>query len=115
SAGAALFDNIVGVARFAQVQRGGISGIHDNDRKGTIEIHLVAPEGDFENILASEFAAPVPSTAPRSDSTLHPLPATGPYEIVSYQPRSRIVEVRNPYFQAWRFHGHVPAGNPDRV
>jgi peptide/nickel transport system substrate-binding protein len=35
--------------------------------------------------------------------------------IASYQPHSRIVEVRNPYFQAWRFHGYVPAGNPDRV
>ena len=57
----------------------------------------------------------MPSSAPRSDSTLHPLPATGPYEIVSYQPGSRIVEVRNPHFQAWRFHGSVPAGNPDRV
>jgi peptide/nickel transport system substrate-binding protein len=113
SAGAALFDNIVGVARFARAQKGGISGIHIHDDE--IEIHLVAPEGDFENVLASEFAAPVPRTAPASVSTLHPLPATGPYEILSYQPRSRIVEVRNPYFQAWRFHGHVPVGNPDRV
>jgi peptide/nickel transport system substrate-binding protein len=115
SAGAGLFDNIVGAARFAKVQGRGISGIDVDDAKGTIVIHLVAPEGDFDNILASEFAAPVPSTAPRSDTTLHPLPASGPYEIVSYQPRSRIVEVRNPHFQAWRFHGHVPAGNPDRV
>ena len=57
----------------------------------------------------------MPSNAPRSDSSLHPLPATGPYEIVSYQPRSRIVAVRNPHFQAWRFHDNVPAGNPDRV
>jgi peptide/nickel transport system substrate-binding protein len=57
----------------------------------------------------------VPSNAPRSDSSRQPLPATGPYEIVSYQPGSRIVAVRNPRFQAWRFHGNVPAGNPDRV
>jgi peptide/nickel transport system substrate-binding protein len=57
----------------------------------------------------------VPSNAPRSDSSLNPLPATGPYEIVSYQPRSRIVAIRNPHFQAWRFHNNVPAGNPDRV
>ncbi|HUZ16167.1 MAG TPA: ABC transporter substrate-binding protein [Gaiellaceae bacterium] len=115
SAGAAFFDNIVGAARFAEAQKGGIGGIRVNDSEGTIAIHLVAPEGDFENILASEFAAPVPSNAPRSDTTLHPLPATGPYEIASYQPHSRIVEVRNPRFQAWRFHGYVPAGNPDRV
>ncbi|MGH8850546.1 MAG: ABC transporter substrate-binding protein, partial [Casimicrobiaceae bacterium] len=48
-------------------------------------------------------------------TTLHPLPATGPYQIVSYQPHGRIVEARNPHFQAWRFHGYVPVGNPDRV
>jgi len=115
SAGAALFRNIAGAARFALTQKGGISGIRVDPKKETIEIHLVAPEGDFENILASEFAAPVPSTAPQADTTLHPLPATGPYEIASYQPRGRIVEVRNPHFQAWRFHGNVPVGNPDRV
>jgi peptide/nickel transport system substrate-binding protein len=115
SAGAPLFDNIVGAKRFAKFQKRGISGIDYDDTKGTIDIHLVAPEGDFENILASEFAAPVPSSAPQADTTLHPLPSTGPYEIVSYQPHGRIVEQRNPYFQAWRFHGTVPAGNPDRL
>ncbi len=115
SAGAALFANIAGVSRFAKSQKHGISGIRTNDRKRTISIRLVAPEGDFENVLASEFAAPVPGNAPRSDSSLNPLPATGPYEIVSYQPRSRIVAVRNPYFQAWRFKNSVPVGNPDRV
>jgi peptide/nickel transport system substrate-binding protein len=115
SAGAALFYNIAGVAHFARAQKGGISGIRVNDLQRTIVIRLLAPEGDFENVLASEFAAPVPSNAPRSDSSLHPLPATGPYEIASYAPRSRIVEVRNPRFQAWRFHGNVPVGNPDRV
>jgi peptide/nickel transport system substrate-binding protein len=115
SPGAALFANIAGVSRFAKTHKGGISGIRVNKSKRTIDIRLVAPEGDFENVLASEFAAPVPSNAPRSDSSLHPLAATGPYEIVSYQPRSRIVAVRNPHFQAWRFHDNVPVGNPDRV
>jgi peptide/nickel transport system substrate-binding protein len=115
SAGAALFANIAGVMRFAKDQKRGISGIRTNDRNRTIDIRLIAPEGDFENVLASEFAAPVPSNAPRSDSSLHPLPATGPYELVSYQPGSRIVAVRNPHFQAWRFHHNVPAGNADRV
>ncbi len=117
SAGAGFFRNIVGEARFAKTQKGGIRGIVVDDATRTILIHLVTPQGDFENVLASEFAAPVPADSPRADTSLHPLPATGPYEIKSYQPRSRIVEVRNPYFQAeaWRFHGAVPTGNPDRV
>src|SRR5262249_32686695 len=96
SVGASFFDNIVGAKQFAKAQKGGISGIHVGKDQRTIKIHLVAPEADFENILASEFAAPVPSSAPRADTTLHPLPSTGPYQIASYQPHSRIVEVRNP-------------------
>ena len=115
SAGAGFFRNIVGADRFAKRQKGGIGGIVTSNLQRTIVIHLVAPEGDFENVLASEFAAPVPSNALRADTSLDPLPATGPYEIESYTPHSRIVEVRNPYFQPLRFDGNVPAGNPDRV
>ncbi len=115
SAGAGFFRSISGAKLFARTQKGGIRGIVVDDAARTIVIHLVAPQGDFSNVLASEFAAPVPATAPTADTSLHPLPSTGPYEITSYRPKSRIVEERNPYFQAWRFHGNVPAGNPDRV
>jgi peptide/nickel transport system substrate-binding protein len=118
SAGAAFFRNIVGAKEYAenpQKLKGGIRGIIVDDSTGSIEIRLVEPQADFANVLASEFAAPVPADAPPTDTSLHPLPSTGPYEITSYQPRSRIVEQRNPHFQAWRFHGIVPVGNPDRV
>jgi peptide/nickel transport system substrate-binding protein len=115
SAGAAFFRNIVGARKFAKTQEGGIRGIVVDNAKRTIVIHLATPQADFSNVLASEFAAPVPGDAPAADTSLHPLPATGPYEIKSYQPKSRILEERNPYFEAWRFHGAVPAGNPDRV
>jgi peptide/nickel transport system substrate-binding protein len=115
SAGADFFRNVVGAQRYAKHHKGGIRGIVVDDPKRIILIHLAAPQADFANVLASEFAAPVPASAPRADTSLHPLPSTGPYRITSYQPRSRIVAERNPYFQAWRFHGNVPAGNPDRV
>jgi peptide/nickel transport system substrate-binding protein len=115
SAGADFFRNVVGAPRFAKHHKGGIRGIVADDPKRIILIHLAAPQADFANVLASEFAAPVPASAPSADTSLHPLPSTGPYRITSYQPRSRIVEERNPHFQAWRFHGNVPAGNPDRV
>jgi len=115
SVGAGFFRNIVGAKAFAKRQKGGIRGIVVDDATRTILIHLVAPQGDFANVLASEFAAPVPANAPAADTSLHPLPATGPYQIRSYRPKTGIVEERNPYFQAWRFHGNVPAGNPDRV
>ena len=117
SAGAALFRNIEGAKVFAkspQRFKGGIRGIivHDPTR---IEIRLAHPQADFANVLASEFAAPVPAGSPPTDTSLDPLPSTGPYEITSYQPTSRIVEQRNPHFKASRFDGNVPAGNPDRV
>jgi peptide/nickel transport system substrate-binding protein len=115
SAGAAFFRNIVGAEKFAKHPKGGIKGIVVDDKTGTIIIHLVAPEADFENVLASEFAAPVPAGSPATDTSLSPLPSTGPYRITSYRPRSRIVEERNPYFDASRFGGNVPAGNADRV
>ena len=115
SAGAAFFRNIVGAKEFAKRPKEGIKGIVVDDKTGTIIIHLVTPESDFDNVLASEFAAPVPASAPATDTSLDPLPSTGPYRITSYRPRSRIVEERNPYFDASRFDGNVPAGNPDRV
>jgi len=115
SAGAAFFRNIRGAKAFAKRQKGGIRGILVDDPTRTILIHLVEPQADFANALASEFAAPVPANSPPSDTSLDPLPSTGPYEITSYRPRSRIVEERNPHFQAQLFDGNVPAGNPDRV
>jgi peptide/nickel transport system substrate-binding protein len=115
SAGAAFFRNIRGAKAFAKRPKGGIRGISVDDATGSIVIRLVTPQADFSNVLASEFAAPVPADSPPTDTSLHPLPATGPYEIKSYQPRSRIVEERNPHFQAWRFNNAVPVGNPDRV
>ena len=113
SAGAAFFLNIRGADAFARKPtKRGIGGIEVDNKARTIVIHLKQPQADFSNVLASEFAAPVPADAPATDTSLHPLPATGPYVIKSYQPRSRIVEERNPKFQAWRFHKAVPAGNP---
>jgi peptide/nickel transport system substrate-binding protein len=116
SAGAPFFLNIRGAEAFARKpSKRGIAGIEVDNKARTIVIHLEQPQADFSNVLASEFAAPVPADAPATDTSLHPLPATGPYVIKSYAPRSGIVEERNPKFEAWRFHKAVPAGNPDRV
>jgi peptide/nickel transport system substrate-binding protein len=115
SPGAVFFENIAGAKLFEKRPKAGIYGIQVDDAARTIAIKLRKPQADFSNALASEFAALVPPDAPATDTSLHPLPSTGPYEIKSYQPGSRIVEERNPHFQAWRFHGAVPVGNPDRV
>src|SRR5579872_959926 len=115
SPGAGYFYDIVGADNARKTKGGHISGIVADDATGRITITLKTPQGDFANVLASEFAAPVPASAPDSDTSTHPLPATGPYVIQSYAPNKQIVEVRNPQFHAGQFDGNVPAGNPDKV
>ncbi|MFL5911581.1 MAG: ABC transporter substrate-binding protein [Gaiellaceae bacterium] len=115
SPGAGYFYNIVGADEARQTKGGAIAGIVADDATGKITIRLKSPQGDFANVLASEFAAPVPASAPDSDTSTHPLPATGPYVIQSYAPNKQIVEVRNPQFHAAQLDGNVPAGNPDKV
>ena len=113
-----LFSNIRGAVAFASSGpkwKGHIAGITSNDRTGAITIRLTQPQGDFEYILASEFAAPVPASSPARDASTRPLPATGPYLIESYKPNKQVIVVRNPHFDARLFDGNVPAGNPDRV
>ena len=115
SPGTGYFSNIEGAELMSARRAHHIAGIVADNATGRITITLRSPEGDFENVLASEFAAPVPANAPASDTSTHPLPATGPYVIQSYSAGKQIVEVRNPYFRAGLFHGNVPAGNPDKV
>ena len=115
SPGVGFFSNIVGTDSIAKTGKGTISGINANDSAGTITIHLKDPQGDFQYIMATEFAAPVPPNSPKKDSSTNPLPSTGPYMIQSYKPNKSVVIVRNPHFDASLFGGNVPAGNPDKM
>src|SRR3954463_10220750 len=115
SPGVGFFGNIVGTDTIAKTKKGHISGIKADDAAGKITIKLKSPEGDFEYILATEFAALVPSPAPAKDTPTNPLPSPGPYTIQSYKPNKQAIVVRNPNFDASTFDGNVPAGNPDKM
>jgi peptide/nickel transport system substrate-binding protein len=115
SPGVGFFGNIVGTDQIAKTGKGTISGIVANDKTGTITIHLKQPEGDFEYVIATEFAALVPKGSPNKDQSTTPLPSTGPYMIQSYKPNKSVIMVRNPNFDASMFGGNVPAGNPDKM
>jgi peptide/nickel transport system substrate-binding protein len=116
SPGVGFFSNIVGASTFAKNPKSGhISGITTDDATGKITINLTAPQGDFENILATLFAAPIPPTTPAKDQSTTPAPSTGPYMIKSYKPNKQAIVVRNPNFDASMFGGNVPAGNPDKM
>jgi peptide/nickel transport system substrate-binding protein len=112
SPGVGFFTNIVGADQFSKTKKGDISGIVVNDQTGDVTIKLVKPQGDFSNILATIFAAPVPSGTPAKDQSTTPIPSTGPYMIQSYKPNRQFVLVRNPNFKP---SSNVPATNPDKM
>jgi peptide/nickel transport system substrate-binding protein len=112
SPGVGFFTNIVGADQFSKTKKGEITGITTNDQTGKITVKLVKPQGDFENILATIFAAPVPQGTSSKDQSSHPIPSTGPYQIQSYSPNRQAVMIRNPKFQPT---ANVPATNPDKI
>jgi peptide/nickel transport system substrate-binding protein len=112
SSGVGFFTNIVGADQFSKTKKGDIPGIQADDATGKITIKLVKPQGDFQNILATIFAAPVPAGTPAKDQSTHPIPSTGPYMIQSYKPNQQFVMVRNPNFKPT---ANIPATNPDKI
>jgi len=112
SPGVGFFTNIVGADQFSKTKKGDISGIVVDDAARTVEFKLAKPQGDFQNIVATIFSAPVPAGTPAKDQSTTPIPSTGPYMIQSYQPNRQVVIVRNPNFKPT---ANVPATNPDKV
>jgi peptide/nickel transport system substrate-binding protein len=112
SPGVGFFSNIVGADQFSKTKKGHISGITTNDSSGAITIKLAKPQGDFQNILATIFAAPIPTGTPAKDQSTTPIPSTGPYQIQSYKPNRQFVLTRNASFKALP---NVPATNPDKI
>jgi len=112
SPGVGFFSNIVGADQFSKTKKGDISGITTDDNTGKITINLTAPQGDFVNILATTFAAPVPANTPAKDQSTTPIPSTGPYMTQSYKPNRQVVVVRNP---KWKPIDGIPNGNPDKM
>jgi len=113
SSGVGFFSGIVGADKYAKTKSGDIPGIITDDATGDITIKLTASQGDFLNILATEFAAFVPSGTPFKDQSTTPIPSTGPYEVTSYKPNRSFVLDRNPNW--CKCIDGVPSGNPDKV
>src|SRR3989442_14313981 len=112
SPGVGFFTNIAGADQFSKTKKGDIAGITADDATGAVTIKLNSPQGDFQNILATIFAAPVPAGTPAKDQSTTPIPSTGPYQIQSYKPNRSFVLTRNPNFQPT---ANIPATNPDKI
>ena len=109
------YDVIVGADRCVRHRRCDLSrGIVADDVANTVTFHLVAPDPEFLDQLALEFAYAVPAGAPANEVLTHPLPATGPYMIASYRPKHGLTLVRNPYFHEWS-KAAQPDGYPDKI
>jgi YVTN family beta-propeller protein len=110
------FDELVGGAQCRKhPKRCDLSrGIVANDGARTVTFHLIRPDPDFLYRLATTFAYVLPGDTPRRPAGTHPLPATGPYMIATYRPRSLIRFVRNPFFHEWS-RAAQPDGYPDRI
>jgi peptide/nickel transport system substrate-binding protein len=116
SPGVGFYSDISGVSGpkgFATTKKGHISGIIPDDAKGTIEIKLDQPRGDFLYILALEFSNFVPSGTPATDQSTKPIPGTGPYMVQKYVPSRSFTIVRNPHYNNQI--PTMPSGNPDKV
>ncbi len=108
-----FYNSIEGAEKFAaEPEHGHISGIKVDDKTRTISFTLAKPRGDFLPAMALSFAAPVPTGTPARDQSVTPIPASGQYKIVSYDPGQEFVLEKNKYYTPV---AGVPAGNPERV
>jgi peptide/nickel transport system substrate-binding protein len=112
SLGRGFFTNIKGAREYARTRKGHIGGIAADDRTGDITISLLHPQGDFLNVIATEFAALVPRGTRARDQSTKSIPATGPYVIEDYKPGESVTLVRNQHYQQI---AGIPRGNPDKI
>jgi peptide/nickel transport system substrate-binding protein len=116
SPGISFLSNIVGVdgCEANPTKCSDISGILTDDKAGTIEIKLKAPESDFLYVLSIPFTAVLPASTPQKDTENPPPAADGSYYFASYTPSKSFTVKRNPY---WKKHEipAVPNGNPNVI
>jgi peptide/nickel transport system substrate-binding protein len=89
-------------------------GIVTDEKARRITFHLSRADPDFLEKLALPYTDVVPyGSAPR-EAVRKPLPATGPYMIVSYRPGRELRLLRNPRFREWS-KAAQPDGYPDAI
>ena len=101
---------IVGAAAYAAGKAKSISGIVSDDATGKITIHLTAPYGAFDNVLAFPSSGLVPSGTPMKNEPNSPPPGVGPYMITNVVPNASFQVVKNPH---WTPIPGIPSGNSD--
>lgn len=89
-------------------------GVVADKAKNTITINLTAPDAEFKFKLAVPHAVILPAATPAKDQGTTPIPGTGAYKFVSYDPSKQLVMARNTYFKEWNREAQ-PLGYPDEI
>jgi peptide/nickel transport system substrate-binding protein len=105
-----MTNQIVGGADYSKGKAKSISGIQTNDSTGKIVIHLNAPYGAFDNVLAFPAAGVVPTGTAMKNLPNNPPPGVGPYMITNIVPNQSYSLVKNPQWSKMNIPG-IPSGN----
>jgi peptide/nickel transport system substrate-binding protein len=101
---------IVGATAYANGKASTISGITTNNATGKIVIHLTAPYGPFDNVLAFPALGLIPAGTPMKNEPNNPPPGVGPYKTTNIVPNVSFEAVKNPYWSKMNVPG-IPAGH----
>ncbi|MGE5617475.1 MAG: ABC transporter substrate-binding protein [Candidatus Woesearchaeota archaeon] len=104
-----ITSRIVGAGAFAAGRARTISGITANDTTGRITIHLTAPWGSFDDVLALPVLAPIPRDTPLHDESERPPPGLGVYTFGKVVPGHSFSLLRNPRWHRGQIPGIPPA------
>jgi peptide/nickel transport system substrate-binding protein len=109
-ASAFITPNVKGAAAFASGKAKTISGVSTNDATGKIVIHLTAPYGPFDNVLAFPALGLVPSSTPMKVEPTSPPPGVGPYMVKNIVANQSYLVAQNPLWNSEKIPG-IPAGH----
>ena len=105
---------IVGATAYANGKASTISGITTNNATGKIVIHLVAPYGPFDNVLAFPAMGIIPAGFPLKVEPTSPPPGVGPYKVTNIVANQSYDVVKNPYWSKMNIPG-IPAGHVNAI
>ena len=100
---------VVGASQFSTGKSKTISGIQTSNATGKIVIHLTAPYGAFDNVLAEPSLGLIPSgSRPFKNEPLNPPPGVGPYVVKNIVANQSYSVDLNPM---WKPLPGIPAGH----
>jgi peptide/nickel transport system substrate-binding protein len=101
---------IAGATAYSTGKAKSISGITTDNATGKIVIHLTAPYGPFDNVLAFPAMGFIPAGTPMKVEPTSPPPGVGPYEVTNIVPNQSFSVVKNPHWAAMNIPG-IPSGH----